>query len=94
MDRPANLIVDLTLEFSLEVIKYTEVLDKNKCYNLSNQLFRSGTSIGANVNEAQGCESKAVLFIKLKFLPMKQRRQNIGFFCVSEPTHILILMDF
>ncbi len=29
-------------------------------------LFRSGTSIGANVREAQGCESKADFIHKMK----------------------------
>jgi len=66
MDNSPNLIVELTLEFSLEIIKYTEVLEKNKRYNLANQLFRSGTSIGANVNEAQNCESRADFIHKMK----------------------------
>ena len=56
-DRP-NLIVDLTFEFSLKIIAFTEVLESKKKYNMANQLFRSGTSIGANVCEAQGSESK------------------------------------
>ena len=37
-----------------------------KKYNLSNQLFRSGTSIGANVKEAQNAESKADFIHKMK----------------------------
>ena|SRR6218665_3365470 len=61
-----NLIVDLTFNFSLEIIKYTELLEGLKKYNLSNQLFRSGTSIGANVNESQHAESKADFIHKLK----------------------------
>ena len=61
-----NLIVDLTFQFSLEIIKYTELLEGLKKYNLSNQLFRSGTSIGANVNESQNAESKADFIHKLK----------------------------
>lgn len=61
-----NLILELTLEFSLEVIKYTEELEKIKKFNLANQLFRSGTSIGANVNEAQSCESRSDFIHKIK----------------------------
>ena len=37
-----------------------------KKYNLANQLFRSGTSIGANVREAQSAESKADFIHKIK----------------------------
>lgn len=61
-----NLILEVTLEFSLEIIKYTEELEKMKKFNLPNQLFRSGTSIGANVNEAQSCESRSDFIHKIK----------------------------
>lgn len=56
-DKP-NLIVDLTFSFSLKIIAFTEQLEARKKFNMANQLFRSGTSIGANVCEAQGAESK------------------------------------
>ena len=61
-----NIIVDLTSQFGLEIIDFTEELSNNKKYNLSNQLFRSGTSIGANTKEAQNAESKADFIHKLK----------------------------
>jgi len=56
-DKP-NLIVDLTFSFSLKIIAFTELLESKKKFNMANQLFKSGTSIGANVCEAQGAESK------------------------------------
>ena len=59
MDEKPNLIVDLTFAFSLKIIYFTEILESKKKFNIANQLFRSGTSIGANVKEAQGAESKA-----------------------------------
>jgi len=61
-----NLILNLTFEFSLEIITLTEELNTLKKFNLSNQLFRSATSIGANVKEAQNAESKADFIHKLK----------------------------
>lgn len=61
-----NLIVNLTFEFSLDIIAFSETLNGLKKYNLSNQLFRSGTSIGANVKEAQNAESKADFIHKMK----------------------------
>jgi four helix bundle protein len=57
MEKP-NLIVDLTFNFSLKVIAFTEILETKRKFNMANQLFKSGTSIGANVCEAQGAESK------------------------------------
>lgn len=61
-----NPILNLTLNFSLEIVKYTEKLENLRKYNLANQLFRSGTSVGANVNEAQNSESKNDFIHKLK----------------------------
>lgn len=53
-----NLIVKKTFEFSVQIIAFVEVLMEKKKFSLANQLFRSGTSIGANVREAQNAESK------------------------------------
>ncbi|MCX6199569.1 MAG: four helix bundle protein, partial [Bacteroidetes bacterium] len=61
-----NLIVDLTFEFSLKIIEYSELLEVKRRFNIANQLFRSGTSIGANVREAQNAESKADFIHKIK----------------------------
>ncbi|HMU78242.1 MAG: four helix bundle protein [Bacteroidetes bacterium] len=61
-----NIIIDLTFSFALAIIDYTELLESKKKYNLANQLFRSGTSIGANVREAQNAESKNDFIHKMK----------------------------
>jgi four helix bundle protein len=62
----ANMIVDLTFEFALKIIQFTELLETNKKFNLAKQLFRSGTSIGAKVREAQNAESKIDFIHKMK----------------------------
>ncbi|MGE5521415.1 MAG: four helix bundle protein [Candidatus Dadabacteria bacterium] len=54
----ANLIVDLSFQFALKVIKYCELLEKEKRFVLATQLLKAGTSIGANVREAQNAESR------------------------------------
>lgn len=61
-----NLIVKLTLEFALEIIEYSEVLEEKRKYVIARQLLKSGTSIGANVREAQNAESKADFIHKMK----------------------------
>ncbi|MDD4971033.1 MAG: four helix bundle protein [Paludibacter sp.] len=61
-----NLIVNLTVEFALEVIEYCELLESKRKFVLANQLLNSGTSIGANVHEAQNAESKADFIHKIK----------------------------
>lgn len=61
-----NIIVSKTIEFSLLIIKYCEVLEREKKYVIARQLLRSGTSIGANVFEAQNAESKIDFVHKMK----------------------------
>lgn len=61
-----NEIVEISLEFALGVIEYTELLEEQKKYVIARQLMKSGTSIGANIREAQSCESKADFIHKLK----------------------------
>lgn len=61
-----NPIVEKSFALALEVVEFSFDLRKEKNFDLSSQLFRSGTSIGANVREAQGAESKADFIHKLK----------------------------
>lgn len=61
-----NLILNLTIEFSLAVIDYCGKLDEQKRYILSKQLFKSATSIGACAFEAQNHESAADFIHKFK----------------------------
>ena len=65
-DNKPNLIVDLSFEFALAIIKYAESLDTNRKYIISKQLLRSGTSIGANVRESQNSESRNDFIHKMK----------------------------
>src|ERR1700761_1133431 len=65
-DDKDNLIVKLTFEFALDIIEFTEELEHQRKYVLANQLLKSGTSIGANVREAQNAESKPDFIHKLK----------------------------
>jgi len=61
-----NALMDLSFEFALEIIEYSELLEEKKRFVISNQVLKSGTSIGANVREAQSSESLADFIHKLK----------------------------
>jgi len=61
-----NLIVKLSFDFSLLIIEFAEVLEQKRKYVIANQLLKSGTSIGANIWEAQNAESKADFIHKMK----------------------------
>ena len=61
-----NIILKLTFEFAVNIVKYSEILDKNQKYVIAKQILRSGTSIGANVKESQNAESNRDFIHKLK----------------------------
>ena len=61
-----NLIVELTIDFSLLLIPYCELLEEQRKYIISRQLLKAGTSIGANVHEAQSPESQLDFIHKMK----------------------------
>jgi len=61
-----NIIVTLTFKLSLNIITFSEEIRKNHKYEMASQIFRSGTSIGANVVEAQNAESKKDFIHKFK----------------------------
>jgi four helix bundle protein len=61
-----NLIVRLSLEFAMGIVEYAETLEANKKFVIARQLLKSGTSIGANVREAQNAESIGDFLHKMK----------------------------
>ena len=66
MQEKPNVIVDKTFEFALMIVELAEKLENNRKYVIANELLKSGTSVGANVREAQNAESKADFIHKMK----------------------------
>ena len=55
-----NLLVDLSKQFAVDIVMLgTEIKEHRKSNILLNQLLRSGTSVGANIHEANYAASKA-----------------------------------
>jgi four helix bundle protein len=61
-----NVIVKLSFEFALAIIEFAELLESKRKFIIANQVFKSGTSIGANIREAQNAESKSDFIHKMK----------------------------
>ena len=61
-----NIVKDKSFEFALVIVKcYKFLKEDRKEFILSKQLLRSGTSIGANVREAEHAQSKADFIHKM-----------------------------
>ena len=61
-----NVIVEKSFDFAVRIVNLRKYLTReHKEFVLSKQLLRSGTSIGANVSEAQRGQSKADFTAKM-----------------------------
>ena len=60
-----NIILKKSFEFALNVVDLYNKLMEIKHWDIARQVLRSGTSIGANIREAQRAVSKADFINKL-----------------------------
>ena len=61
-----NKLTELSMDFSVDIIELVKYLKSTKESIISNQIGRSGTSIGANIYEAQYAQSKKDFVSKLE----------------------------
>ncbi|MHB1154943.1 MAG: four helix bundle protein [Eubacteriales bacterium] len=61
-----NKLADLSMDFAVEIINLVKDLKEKRESIISNQVGRSGTSIGANIREAQYAHGKADFIAKLQ----------------------------
>ncbi len=72
-----NLIKEKTYSFALEIVKLYRYLSiEKKEFVLSKQILRSGTSIGANIEEAQASQSRKDFLSKIS-IASKEARETL-----------------
>ena len=72
-----NIIVERSYKFALRIIKLVNSLPKNRtCDVIGRQLLKSGTSIGANIEEAQSGYSKKDFTSKMSIAQKEARESN------------------
>ena len=59
-----NIIVDLSMDFSVKIVNLCDSIKGKSA--IVNQLLRSGTSIGANIHEANYASSRADFIAKMQ----------------------------
>ena len=71
-----NVVQTKSYDFALRIVKvYKYLSQEKKEFVLSKQLLRSGTSIGANIEESIGGQSKADFFAKMT-VAYKEARES------------------
>lgn len=74
--KEGNIIKEKGKAFALRIIRLYKYLISNKReYVLSKQVLRSGTSIGANIEEAQGAQSKKDFVAKM-YIAHKEAKET------------------
>lgn len=66
MDKKENKLLDMSTNFAVDILNLVNYLQEIKVGIIPNQIGRSGTSIGANVSEAQYAQGKKDFVSKLK----------------------------
>ena len=79
-----NIILLKSFEFAKKVVQYTEKLEEDRKYVIANQQLKSGTSIGANIKEAQNAESKADFIHKMKIAMKEADETEFWLFLCNE----------
>ncbi len=76
-------IVKKSVDFSVSIINYCDFLGSKKKFVIANQLLKSGTSIGANVFEAQHSESRLDFIHKMK-IALKEANETFYWLSLCE----------
>ena len=71
-----NVIVEKSYAFALRVIELCKVIREKREYDLASQLWRAGTSIGSNVEEAQAAQSRADFRSKMAIAAKEARESH------------------
>ena len=61
-----SILKKKSFSFAVDIVRFCDQLFLEKRYAISDQLLRSGTSVGANISEAQFASSRADMLHKLK----------------------------
>ncbi|HHU96044.1 MAG: four helix bundle protein [Bacteroidota bacterium] len=89
-----NVVKDKSFDFAVRIVNlYKHLSQEKKEFVLSKQLLRSGTSIGANVEEAIGGISKADFRAKLS-IAYKEARETVYWLRLLHTTEYLNDKEF
>jgi four helix bundle protein len=71
-----NVILQKSYAFALQIMEIAKAIREKKEYDLASQLWRAGTSIGANIEEAQAAQSRADFRSKMSIAAKEARETH------------------
>ena len=93
MEKTSNKLVDLSIAFAVEILNLVKYLKEQRETIICNQIGRAGTSIGANIHEAQYAHGKADFVSKLQ-IALKEANETSYWLLLLEKTNILSLAEY
>ena len=83
-------ITNRSFDFAVRIVRLCRFLEKQDQVSktLANQLLRSGTSVGANIEEAQAGQSKADFIAKMS-IARKESRETLYWLKLLKATYIV-----
>ena len=84
-----NKLVDLSVSFAVEILNLVKFLKNQHETIISNQIGRAGTSIGANIHEAQYAHGKADFVSKLQIALKEVNETSYWLFLLSKTNYII-----
>ena len=88
MEKSSNKLVDLSVAFAVEILNLVKFLKSQHETIICNQIGRAGTSIGANIHEAQYAHGKADFISKLQ-IALKEANETSYWLLLLVKTNIV-----
>ena len=93
MEKSSNKLVDLSVAFAVEILNLVKYLKEQRETIICNQIGRAGTSIGANIHEAQYAHGKADFVSKLQ-IALKEANETSYWLLLLGKTKILSSAEY
>ena len=93
MEKSSNKLVDLSVDFAVEILNLVKYLKEQRETIICNQIGRAGTSIGANIHEAQYAHGKADFVSKLQ-IALKEANETSYWLLLLGKTNILSSAEY
>ncbi len=94
MSEFSKIMMDKCMNFSIRVVNLCHFLNEEMHeFNIANQLFRCGTSIGANYAEAQNAISRKDFIAKV-YISLKECNESLYWIELLHRTHIITSQQY
>ena len=93
LEKPSNKLVDLSIAFAVEILNLVKYLKEQRETIICNQIGRAGTSIGANIHEAQYAHGKADFVSKLQ-IALKEANETSYWLLLLSKTNIISSAEY